>query len=191
MREEVVELARLASAEPSSTVSPPLLNAKENLVAANADLPLHESLAPLAVLLGTWRGAGLGEFPTVEPFRYEEEIRFWHLGTPFLVYAQRAWAPAGGAVLHSEMGFWRPQDGGRLDVALAHPLGVVEIAEGAVSGARFELSSTAIGRAANGEPVTRLERRYEVTGDTLGYEVWMATAEVPLAPHLSASLRRA
>jgi hypothetical protein len=37
---------------------------------------LAASLLPLAPLLGVWRGNGQGVFPTIEPFAYEEEVRF-------------------------------------------------------------------------------------------------------------------
>ncbi len=62
----------------------------------------------MAFLLGTWRGQGKGEYPTVESFLYEEEVRFWDIGKPFLAYTQRTWDPANGTPRHGEMGYWRP-----------------------------------------------------------------------------------
>ena len=51
---------------------------------SEAPPPLHPELEPLAGLLGAWRGEGAGEYPTIAPFRYGEELRFWHVGKPFL-----------------------------------------------------------------------------------------------------------
>jgi hypothetical protein len=39
---------------------------------------LHEHLADLAFLLGTWSGTGEGVWPTGEPFDYGEDITFEH-----------------------------------------------------------------------------------------------------------------
>lgn len=151
---------------------------------------MHADLEPLAFLLGTWRGEGHGDYPTVKAFAYEEELEFSENGEPYLIYAQRSRVPGDGAPIHLESGFWRPAGEGRLDVALAHPLGLTEIGEGAVSAGRIELRSAFVARAAGGLPVTRYDRRYEVDGDTLVYEQWMGTLEVPLAYHVSGRLRR-
>lgn len=153
--------------------------------------PLHPDLAELAFLLGTWRGGGEGEYPTIDPFAYEEEIRFWHHGTGFLAYAQRAWVPADGETLHSELGFWRPVGAGRLEACLAHPFGLTEIAAGELDGTAAHLASLDVPRGPTGLPVTRLERSYRVEGDRLSYELWMATERTPLARHLTGRLERA
>ena len=50
---------------------------------------LNPALTPVSFLLGAWRGEGEGQYPSIKPFRYREEIRFSHNGKPFLIYAQR------------------------------------------------------------------------------------------------------
>ncbi|MER3453098.1 MAG: fatty acid-binding-like protein, partial [Acidimicrobiia bacterium] len=135
---------------------------------------MHPDLAPLAFLLGTWQGEGTGEYPTIEPFTYGEEVRFTETGKPFLVYTQRTWSLDDGRPLHAETGYWRPQPGGRLEVVLAHRTGIAEIEEGAlVDGRRIELTSTFVGRTSTAKEVTALARRFEVDGDTLRYRLSM------------------
>ena len=51
-------------------------------------------LEPLAFLVGTWRGEGAGEYPTIESFRYGVEWVFEHTGKPFLAYGHRTRAAA-------------------------------------------------------------------------------------------------
>lgn len=155
-----------------------------------AEPALHPDAEPLAFLLGTWRGEGEGGYPSVEPFRYGEEIRFRHVGKPFLLYAQRSWSLEGGGPMHSEMGYWRPKPGGRIEIVLAHPTGIAEIQEGTVSGTRIEVASTLVGRTSTAKEVARLERTLEIRGDVLTYQVRMAAVGVPLAHHLQASLAR-
>jgi THAP4-like, heme-binding beta-barrel domain len=144
----------------------------------------------LAFLLGTWRGAGHEEYPTVDDADYEEEMVFGNDGEPFLTYRQRAWAPDSGDTLHAESGFWRLAGDGTLEVCLGHPLGLTEVSEGRADGGRIELASRSISRTATGEPVSGVERRYVVDGDTMRYDIFMALDQVPTTLHLRAELRR-
>ena len=153
---------------------------------------VHPDIEPLAFLLGTWRGAGSGEFPTVAPFRYGEEMMFDHVGGGFVLYAERSWLLGDDAVpVHFERGFLRPgPTPSRVEITLAHPLGLVEVSEGTVGDMSIDVTSTTIAATATGERVTRLERRLEVQADVLRYELRMATSEVLLARHLVGELRR-
>ena len=154
-------------------------------------LALHPDLAELAFLLGTWRGEGEGEWPGAEPFTYGEELSFEHVGDAFLVYAQRSWSLAGEEPIHLERGFVRSVGDGRVDLVLAHPIGVAEVAEGTVGDGVLEVASTSISLSGTGSEVTDLRRRLEVDGDVLTYELHMAMREIPLASHVRSRLSRA
>ena len=151
---------------------------------------LPPSLEPLAFLIGSWRGEGEGEYPGVAPFRYTEELSFEHVGDPFLLVTESSWTPD-GAPLHFERGTLRPVGDGRVDLTLAHPIGVAEVAEGTIEGTTVTLASTAVVRTTTGSPVTEIERRYRRDGDELSYELDMAMEGVERTFHVRATLRQA
>jgi hypothetical protein len=151
---------------------------------------VHPELEPIAFLLGTWAGEGEGDWPSSGPFRYGEEMSFEQVGEPFLLYSQRSWA-TGGEPLHFERGFLRPVGAGRVELVLAHPLGIVEVAEGSVSANAIDVTSTTVATTATGSPVTELRRRFDLEGDVLRYELEMAMRDVPLTRHLKGELKRA
>jgi hypothetical protein len=151
---------------------------------------LHPDCEPLAFLLGTWRGEGEGEWPRGEPFRYGEEMTFEHVGDAFLMYSQRSWMLEDGAPVHFERGFFRPGGTGRVELVLAHPLGVAEVAEGTVADGTIDVASTSVSTTTTGSPVTVLQRHLEVHGDRLRYELHMAMHEVAVMRHLAAELSR-
>ena len=152
---------------------------------------MHPDLAGLAFLLGTWRGEGEGSWPRGEPFTYGEELTFEHVGDTFLLYAQRSWSLDDEAPIHFERGFLRPSGDDRVELVLAHPLGIAEVAEGSCDGSTIEVASTAVALTSTGSPVTELRRRISVDGDVLSYELDMATREVALLSHIRSRLERA
>ena len=155
---------------------------------------LHPGIAVLAPLLGTWTGAGAGEYPTIEPFGYLEDVTFGHTGKPFLTYTQRTKASDDGRPLHAETGYVRVPSDGRIEFVIVHPTGVTEIDEGTVSAdgpdLDIEVASTSIGLAGSAKKVTALSRSIHVIGDQLSYTLMMGAVGVPLVQHLAATLHR-
>lgn len=155
---------------------------------------LHAGIAALAPLLGTWTGRGSGDYPTIEPFGYLEEVTFGHVGKPFLSYTQRTRSPE-GAPLHAETGYLRVPSTGRAELVLAQPSGITEIDEGPLrvdgDGLTLELTSQSVGRTSSAKEVVAVRRSIRVAGDQLTYTVDMAAVGRPLQHHLSATLHRA
>ena len=147
--------------------------------------------SPIAFLAGVWRGSGHGEFPTMDAFDYEEEVRFLDLGVPPLVYQQRAWSPADDELLHVETGIWRSSPEGDLAVTVALPR-VSEVSEGTIADGRIALATTSVRRAHGGSGLVAVRREYALNGaDEIRYEIAMATdAVTEVTHHLSGTLRR-
>jgi THAP4-like, heme-binding beta-barrel domain len=150
----------------------------------------HPSLEPVAWLLGTWTGEGEGFYPTIESFGYGEESRFWHSGKPLISYLQRTWSLDDATPLHSEAGFWRPQEDRTIELVLAHGFGVAEVSEGRVEGRRIEVTSRSLTRSSSANRVESVRRVVMLEGDDLTYDIAMAAAEQPLQGHLKARLHR-
>ncbi|OBJ90963.1 peroxynitrite isomerase [Mycobacterium asiaticum] len=155
---------------------------------------LHPNLAPLATLLGVWAGRGAGEYPTIEPFEYLEEVVFSHVGKPFLSYGQKTKAVADGKPLHAEAGYLRVPRPGQVELVLAHPSGITEIEVGTYSLSdnviELELLTTSVGLTPTAKEVTALGRSFRVDGDELSYSLRMGAVGQPVQHHLSAVLRR-
>ena len=156
---------------------------------------LHAALEPLAAFVGTWRGLGVGGYPSIEPFRYEQELVLGHDGRPFLSYSSRSWLlgedgrrTRPGA---SETGWWRPGPEPRsLEVLLAHHTGIVEVYVGEVAFTRVDLATDVVARTATAKSVTAVKRLYGMVEGDLAYAVDMAAEGHPLQSHLSARLVR-
>lgn len=152
---------------------------------------MHPDLAELAFLVGTWRGLGRGEYPTIEDFAYEEEAKYAAgPGKPFLVYTQRTWDHASGEPLHSEVGFLRPAGAGRAELVLAQPTGIVEVHTGSIQGSHVHFRAGRVETTPTAKEVTDVERHLRVENGELRYRLSMAAVGQPLLVHLEAALSR-
>ncbi len=155
-----------------------------------ASTALNPALESLAFLLGSWRGEGAGEYPTIKPFRYQEDVTFAHNGKPFLFYTQRTRALDDGHPLHAESGYLRAVGDDRVELVVAQAIGFAEVSLGRISGTRLELQTSHLARTPSAKPVTAIARRIWLEGEALRYELAMAMSEGALAGHLSATLYR-
>jgi hypothetical protein len=159
-----------------------------------ANPELHENLTDIGWLVGKWWGFGVGGYPTIDDFRYEEEITFRHDGRPVLAYESRTWVvdEEGNRLRssHRESGFWRATGGRQLEVVLAHPTGIVEVYVGESAFTKIELATDVVARTSTAKEVTALKRLYGKVEEDLAYAVDMAAVGQPLQSHLSARLQR-
>lgn len=155
-------------------------------------MTLHPGLAAVSGLIGTWRGEGSGEYPTIDSFQYTEEVTFTDVGKPFLHYLQRTWSPA-GAPMHTETGYLRVLAGNAVEFVLAQPTGQTELAQGplesATDGFTCSLRSQIV-NSASAKQVDTTERHLELAGDTLSLRFAMAAVGLPMTHHLSSVLRK-
>ena len=172
----------------------------------------HPAIAPLSFLLGRWRGTGKGDYPTIKPFDFLQEVTFSHIGKPYLIYTSRSWRlatdeqgeltrDADGALIRVEplaveTGFWRPQPAGKVEVLLTHPTGITEIYAGEFrSLTSIEMVTDAVARTASAKPYTAGKRLYGLVPSQtregeqdLAYAFDMAAMGQPLTAHLWAVL---
>lgn len=153
-------------------------------------IDLHTDLEPLAFLLGTWSGDGVGRYTTISPFTYTETIEITQSGRPFFEYRQRTRHGTTGAPLHTESGYFRPAGSGVAELVLSMPSGIAEVHSGSVVGSRLALRTVAVARTPTAKEVTDVERIFEVDGIELRYTLLMSAVGQPYQVHLEATLRR-
>lgn len=155
-------------------------------------MDLHPALQPLAAFIGTWEGAGRGEYPSITDFGYIEEISFTNIGKPFLEYRQRTWS-ADNQLMHVETGYLRAPSPDKVEFMLTHPTGQVEMAEGHIDVDGDEVRLYLEGRILNSTTAKQVDattRRYTLVGDALATSFDMAAVNHPLQRHLTSDLTR-
>ena len=154
-------------------------------------MELHPDCEPLAFLLGTWKGKGTGEYPTIESFSYDEEVTFGHVGKPFLIYGQKTRHGETGEPLHAEAGYLRAVGANNIELVLVQPSGIIEMHHGVVDGTELVLTLGAVHTTATAKSVTDVRRSVVVSdGNLLNYTIGMAAVGQPLTHHLAGELRR-
>ncbi|XP_022717645.1 UPF0678 fatty acid-binding protein-like protein At1g79260 [Durio zibethinus] len=152
---------------------------------------IHPAVAPLSYLLGRWRGEGEGGYPTINSFRYGEELHFSHSasGKPVIAYSQKTWNLNSGEPMHSETGYWRPKPDGSIEVVIAQSTGLAEVLKGTYNAEDkvIKLQSQVV---ANASKVREISRVFEMVNGELCYRVQMATNVTSLQPHLKAVLKK-
>jgi hypothetical protein len=161
---------------------------------------LHPEVAPLAWVLGTWHGNGKGEYPTIEPFSFEQEVVFAHDTRPFLHYFSRTWiTDEQGERLRPgalETGFIRAvgksegSEATNLELVLAHPTGYAEVWYGTVEGPRIMLGSDIVARTETAKEYTAGQRMYGLVEGQLMYAYDMAAEGQAMQSHLWGQLNR-
>jgi hypothetical protein len=161
-------------------------------------------LLPWSWLIGRWVGVGLGQYPTIDDFRFGQEMSFSTDGRPFLSYWSRTWLidDDGNRLrpLAAETGFWRPREDNTVEVTLAHPTGYAEIWYGSlevtgmedarITGARAELLTDIVARTRSAKDYSQGQRLYGLVDGKLLWTFDMTAVGETLGNHLAATLSR-
>ena len=167
------------------------------------DVP--EELLPLSWLIGQWVGVGTGQYPTIEDFRFGQEISFSCDGRPFLAMHSRAWIldEQGDRVRPSAMesAFFRPRPDNEFEALFTHPTGYAEVWHGKVTvsdirdakitRASLEMTTDSVMRTASAKEYVGGQRLYGLVADgDLAWTFDMSAVGQPLGNHLAAKLKR-
>lgn len=157
---------------------------------------LNPALLALLPLVGVWRGEGEATYPTIDSYRFGQQIVVAHDGRGFLTWESRSWLiDADGTYLRPaarESGFWRISEDDVIEVLLTHNTGVLELYYGApLNQSSWELATDVVLRTESAKEVTAAKRLYGlIEGGDLGYVEERAMMGQHLQTHLSARLTR-
>ena len=158
---------------------------------------LHTDLAGSAWLLGTWHGNGRGDYPTIDPFAYEQEVVFAHDGRPFLHYFSRTWITDDDGNAHPpwglETGFLRVgSEDGSVELVLGSPHRVRRnLVRRGSTAPRITLTTDVVARTVTAKEYTAGQRMYGLVEGDLMYAFDMAAQGQEMQSHLWGRLQRA
>lgn len=156
---------------------------------------MHQLIEPYEFLIGTWEGHGRGSYPTIDDFQYAETVTFMALpGKPFLRYEQKTANPQ-GVPMHTEVGYFRPHEGGHIEFTLAQPTGQTELLEGTATtnddgSITIVLGYSELHNATTAKRVEQTTRHYVFNSNRTAFhhEFNMAAVGQPLQNHLVSDL---
>lgn len=155
---------------------------------------MHPDLAPLAWMIGSWEGAGVVGYPSMESRNFGQAIDVTHDGRPFLMWTSRAWLLNEDGSTQKpaaiETGFWRPQPDGEVELLLAHPTGIVELYYGTTSPAKVEVHTDGVLRSPHAKEYAAGHRLYGYVKGNMMWVMDMAATGHELQSHVSAELKR-
>jgi hypothetical protein len=167
------------------------------------DLP--EEILPLSWMIGQWTGVGTGQYPTIDDFRFAQELSISCDGRPFLALHSRSWIldEQGNRVRPgaSESGYFRPVPDNEFEAVFTHPTGfsevwygqvtVSEIRDARITRAHLQMSTDTVMRTATAKPYVGGQRLYGLAPDgDLAWTFDMSAMDEPLSNHLAAKLSR-
>ncbi len=175
----------------------------EGVEVDGSGVEVPEALRPLSWLIGHWVGVGTGQYPTIDDFRFGQEVVISTDGRPFLSYHSRSWLldDAGERVrpLGTESGYWRPRPDNAIELTLAHPTGYAEIWVGTlevtglenatITGARATLHTDCVARTESAKDYSAGERLYGLVDGRLLWTFDMRAVGEPMTNHLAATLQ--
>uniref|UniRef100_K7FH64 THAP domain containing 4 n=1 Tax=Pelodiscus sinensis TaxID=13735 RepID=K7FH64_PELSI len=172
----------------------PYLN---SLLSQDCETPqLNPVIEPLSWMLGTWLSdpPGDGDYPTMKPFQYLEEVHISHVGQPMLNFSFNAFHPDTRKPMHRECGFIRLKpDTNKVAFISAQNTGLVEVEEGEVNGQELSIASHSIARIsfAKKPHVEQITRTFRLNSDgKLEQTVSMATTTQPMTRHLHITYKK-
>ncbi|KAG6922721.1 THAP domain containing 4, partial [Chelydra serpentina] len=175
-------------------ISFPYLN---SLLSQDCETPeLNPVIEPLSWMLGTWLSdpPGDGDFPTMKPFQYLEEVCISHVGQPMLNFSFNAFHPDTRKPMHRECGFIRLKpDTNKVAFISAQNTGLVEVEEGEVNGQELSITSHSIARIsfAKKPHVEKITRTFRLNSDgKLEQTISMATTAQPMTQHLHITYKK-
>jgi len=158
------------------------------------DPSLH---GPLVPLVGTWVVDGVA--PSAEGGGHREEADRLEVvpvpGERLLTYRARAGANGTSSSDHVETGFFRLTAHGDVELVVATASGTVEVCTGLADldggGLEVVVSSEKVAATPTAsEHLTGTERIYRVVGDTLAFDLSVASGDRPLTHHIGLTLTR-
>lgn len=161
---------------------------------AGSGPPLNDVMKPLSWLLGKWKSEEAnGKYPTIDDFKYKEELEFTHVGQPNIQFSFYAFHAENNKPMHRELGFIRLKPGtNSVAFVIAQNTGLVELEEGELNGKEIKTESHSVGRMSFGKPpaTKKVRRTFRLDGDTLEQIVDMETENTAMSEHLRVKYKR-